>query len=67
MESEYFENDRNNETGTFSKKEAVCDQPPTNTVSGRSIIFLKDMDRIIGEMRTFMRLSCLVYKTSLQI
>ena len=44
MESEHFENDRSNETGTAHKKETVCDQPPVNTVSGRSIIFLKDMD-----------------------
>ncbi len=44
MESEHIENDRNHEAGIVSEKEAFCDQPSANTVSGRSIIFLKDMD-----------------------
>ena len=42
MEPEHPEDDRNYEAGTFDEEEAVCNQPQTNKVSGRSIIFLKN-------------------------
>ncbi len=58
VEPEHIENDRTDETGAFDEEETICDQPSSDTVSGRNTVFLINTDYSVERMGTFMRLSC---------
>lgn len=57
MEPEHIKNDRVDEARVVHEEKTIRNQPSSDKISGRSIIFLKQVPDQLKRMEGFMRLS----------
>jgi len=59
MELEHIKNDRVDEARVVHEEKTIRNQPSSDKIFGRSIIFLKQVPDRLKRMEGFMRLSCI--------